>query len=164
MNCPDKEALSAYLDGEAEAPEARALAAHMEECSPCRSRINVLKALKAAVSAAVPVPPMPDDLRRALQGMVRRPEPWWKRIIEEAGAGLMRPAAALSFSMAAVLALTWVVRNRRDERRLDELPVETLLAAHNQYALTMPLAAEERIIAELPVESDDDSAGGADAL
>ena len=107
---------------------------------------------------------MPEDLRRALQGMIPRPAPWWKTLLGELGAGLMRPAAALSFSLAAALTIVWLVRHRPGPSHQDELPVEMLLAAHNQYALTMPLAPEERIVADLPAQFDEETTGGADAL
>jgi len=160
MNCPDKEALSAYLDGETGGSESAALAGHLEGCGLCRARLKTLRAVKAAVSAAVQAPPMPADLRRALQDMIPRPAPWWRRLLGE-GAGPLRPAAAVSFCLAAALALVWAARHRPGRSSRDELPVEMLLAAHSQYELTMPLAPEERIVADLAAQLDEETAGGA---
>lgn len=152
MNCPDKEALSAYLDRQASPAEARDILAHLEKCGACGSRLKVMKAMKAAVASAVDVPPMPEDLRRALEGLAPHREPGWRRFLDELAAGWRRPAAAAALSLAAVLVMVWAARRSADRQR--ELPVEMLLAAHDQYALTVPLAAEERIVSETPPEED----------
>ncbi|HAH05866.1 MAG TPA: hypothetical protein DCM05_04940 [Elusimicrobia bacterium] len=140
MNCPDRDLLSAYVDGELSPSEARELEGHLGACGRCRSKVKTFRALKAAVSAAAPAPAMPDDLKRTLRGMAaRRGEPAWKRSLSELAFGWKSPAAAAAFSLAAVLAVVWAVRRPAPER--EELPVEMLLAAHSEYAKTLPLAA-----------------------
>jgi len=49
MNCPDREDLSAFFDGEA--PE---MAEHVTTCGDCRAFIDDLTAIRAAVVAARP--------------------------------------------------------------------------------------------------------------
>ncbi|MBI5242954.1 MAG: hypothetical protein HY922_04615, partial [Elusimicrobia bacterium] len=68
--------------------------------------------------------------------------------------------AAVSLSLAAALVLVWAARRSGD--RPQELPVEMLLAAHDQYALTVPLAAEERIVSDMPAQFDEDWTEGPD--
>jgi anti-sigma factor RsiW len=157
MTCPDKELLSAFADGELASSEAHGVEDHLKECGRCRSRVKTLRALKAAVSAAAPSPAMPEDLRRVLQGMAARPAAsGWKRFFHELGAGWAGAATAAAFSLAAVLAVVWVVRQRPPDRQ-EELPLEMLLAAHNQYARTMPLAPEEGLVAGMPEEEGPDA-------
>lgn len=58
---PDDEALSAYLDGEADAAELATVRAHLDSCAACRDRINALGAvrdvLQAAARTPLPIPP-----------------------------------------------------------------------------------------------------------
>jgi anti-sigma factor RsiW len=97
VSCPSFESLSAYADGEAAPQESAATAAHLHGCPRCGLTLRGIRARKAAV-AALPVPPMPRDLRRDLLGLARRAEPR-----RPAGWAWLRPA--LGFALAAALAL-----------------------------------------------------------
>jgi len=61
MNCPDRETLSAYFDGEA--PE---IGEHIRACGDCRAFLDDLTAIRAAVVAARP------ELRSAVAIKERR--------------------------------------------------------------------------------------------
>jgi hypothetical protein len=142
MNCPGPERLSIFLDegaADGELPE------HLASCGSCRARLRTLRALKAAAARAVVVPPMPADLAEKLLEMgPREPEPWpWRRAL---GGWIWRPSAVVSMGLAAFAAAIWAFHRGEAE----VLPLETLLAAHDQYALTMPLASAEAIVARMP--------------
>lgn len=152
MNCPDAELLSAVLDGEASEAETRSLDRHLGGCAACRSLAAELRGLKAALEAQ-PVPPMPGDLRASLERMAaevsrpRAPARAWLR------AGLWRPALALSLACAALLLA--VIR-----RPGPEIPLDLVLAAHEQYERRLPLAPTEQILAGLPGRLARAEAGG----
>lgn len=143
MRCPGAETLSAYADREA-APEERAqVEGHLPGCAPCRRSLALLARLKSEVRRQ-PTPPLPEDLRRELEGMVPRPPepgPGWRAWLRSAWTPALLTAGAL-----ASLAL-WLNLRTAEE----PVPADFVLAAHRHYALTLPLAETDRILAEMPV-------------
>ncbi|MBI4425353.1 MAG: zf-HC2 domain-containing protein [Elusimicrobia bacterium] len=167
-DCPPREVLSAYVDREANPSEERKVDLHLADCAGCRARVRTLARLKTAVRNQ-PLPPLSPDLRRALERAARQArQGWGARLAESAAraAGALgealraRPLAGLG--LAGILAaLAWSGWRLRAPATV--LPVDLILAAHNQYALTMPLASTERILSELPVQiSQAGDAGGRD--
>jgi len=155
--CPLPEAWSAYVDRETAPGESLALRAHLESCPVCRLEVRAIQAGRKALRAA-PVPAMPDDLRRTLEGMAARrypappaasAAPWglpaWVRF-------LLSPAVLAPAAASALLAALWL--GRREPPRLElaaepvELPMELVVSAHNRYALTLPLAPADELFSE----------------
>ncbi|MEX2245575.1 MAG: zf-HC2 domain-containing protein [Dehalococcoidia bacterium] len=95
---PDIEALSAFLDGGLEAAQARALEAHLASCDVCSGRLDVLRALRAALRE-LPEAETPRSfrLRRA---DIEAPAP-----AAAAAPGWMRLAPALSALSVLVFAV-----------------------------------------------------------
>lgn len=157
MDCPEFEAWSAYADGETAPAESRKLKEHLESCKGCSRKLRSLQAQKSSLASAA-VPAMPADLSAKLRGLsdtmpreaAEEEVSSWTRWLGEIKAGLSRPASA--FSLAAVVCLAfflWAKNSGVFLPRL-EVPVDLLIAAHNQYALTLPLAPAEKIIVEMP--------------
>lgn len=145
-----EETISALIDEEASPSEQVRLRDHLAGCVPCRRYVEILKGFKS-VSGAAPALAMPDDLRRRLIGEARRlqaaaqrPSIWnWKLV----GYGA---ASALAF---ASLLLVYQAKNSSK----DDVPLDVLLAAHNRYAMTMPLAGHEKVLADIPGKAEDDA-------
>jgi len=102
--CPDREILSAWLDGEIDAPWDHALEVHVGSCQDCQSRLERLEATRRALLEA----PMPDwrpameRVRRSLiaRGLARdRPVPVWRRRMS-----LPVPLAAAAILLVMLLA------------------------------------------------------------
>ena len=141
------ELLSAVADGEAEAWESVLVAEHLRDCAACRGEMRLLRGLKAAVRR-VELPPLPADLEDALlREAARRAHPAvagiWARLAQWLRARPPRYAAA-GFAAAALL-LALRLAAGRDE----EVPLSAILAAHDEYALTMPLASREQLDCQL---------------
>ena len=66
MNCPEHEALSAYLDNMLPQPERAELSAHMHDCPVCRAQLQALSELQAALRA-LPSPALGFSLADRLQ-------------------------------------------------------------------------------------------------
>lgn len=148
MECSGfEELLSAYADGEVSLEERGALAAHLRGCLDCRRELELLRTMKTAVKEAAS-PPIPETLSAALLQEARkqrgyaagRAAPW---------AGVRRSLglswATLSFAAAAAAVLAL----RLSLGRAQDIPVDLMLVAHNEYALTMPLSPQELILSDL---------------
>jgi anti-sigma factor RsiW len=113
----DSTTLHAYLDGELDPVNSRALEARLAESAGLRAELERLREQSAAIRATADYHAAPAALRRRIQaslGGAARPEPVWKR--------WWRGAAALTASAAAAAALTlWVVRPSADAVLRDEL-------------------------------------------
>jgi len=153
MSCLDPELLSAYADREAGAEEASRVEAHLDSCPRCRTSLRVIRGLKTGLRDQT-APPMPAGLQASLERLIPgSPEP----VAGTGGLGSWldafrgcrgwRPALGLA---AACSLLVFVLRLGLG--RPDAVPVDLLLAAHNRYAVTLPLAETERILSELPLQ------------
>ena len=102
--CPDREILSAWLDGEIDAPWDRALEEHVGSCQDCRGRLEHLEAVRRSMLEA-PVPdwrPAMERVRSSLvaRGLARVPSaPVWRRRVS-----LPLPAAAAAAVLLLLLA------------------------------------------------------------
>lgn len=147
--CIGEEALSAYLDGEAFGPERVGIDRHLGDCSSCRARLRLLGRLQATLRLQA-VAEMPSDLRRSLQGLVPSAPSHGPLDVPAASLwGALRsncrwPVLAGVGGAAALALLFWPLRGR------GAVPVELLLAAHRQYAVTLPLAQTECLASGLP--------------
>ncbi|MCX5789281.1 MAG: zf-HC2 domain-containing protein [Elusimicrobia bacterium] len=162
-DCPRRDLLSAYVDREANPSEERRVDLHLADCAACRAQVRSLGRLKAAVRNQ-PVPPMPADLRESLMAMARaaqrradggfaaRLSAAWREALDASAraAAALRARPAWGAALAALL-LTVAWGGWQLNRRTF-VPVDLILAAHNQYARTMPLASTEKIMSEMPVQ------------
>lgn len=139
MNCREMdELLNAFIDGQASAGERRLVARHVEECRACGQKLRLVVGIKASVRK-LQAPPAPAALKAALrrEAAKRRKAAWsWP--------ALPRWGLAAAFAAAAAV-VVFVLAPSREE----EVPVDALLAAHSEYALTMPLSPSESIYAGL---------------
>lgn len=139
-----EEALSAFVDGQAEPAEAEAVGLHLKTCPDCARQLRWLKAAKAGLQA-LPQPAMPADLKAALLRAVRPKEPAlaaaWRRLQEA-----FRTPAGYGMSAAFAAACAVLVFNTGPA---EELALEDALAAHSAYALTMPASSPETLYASL---------------
>lgn len=143
MKCPDDELLSAYADREAGLLERFRVRRHAASCPRCRAGLKLASRMKAELAAA-PVPAMPEALARALEGMLPvGPGP--------VPARSARPlSAALAFA-AACAALLMLARRDRTPAA-EDVALDELVAAHESYSGTLPLAQAGTLLAELPEE------------
>lgn len=134
MNC-DKmdELLSALVDDELDAREARVVERHLQGCRECRQKAKVLAAMKGAAKRAGRVE-APADLKEALLAQARRRAP---APAPRTAFALPGYRAGFAAAFAAAVAMVAVLASRGPE---ETIPVDFMLAAHNGYALTQPLA------------------------
>ena len=107
MSCPARETglLSGWLDGELDADEAAALAAHVARCPHCADEVQALEAVSEAVSAVVPDPDPArwSAFQRELTGelereaALRRPLGWARRGLLAAAGLLLAVGPGLVF-------------------------------------------------------------------
>jgi len=82
--CPDREILSAWLDGEIDAPWDRALEEHVGSCPECRALLERLEAVRRTLLEA-PVPDWRPAMERVRSSLVARgfasekAAPVWRR-------------------------------------------------------------------------------------
>jgi len=148
------ESLTAYADGRASEAEAREVSRHLEGCGACARELRWMKAGKAALGA-LPRPALPPELRAALlkEAAKRRGSPlrgFWAWLASP------RVGAPVGLAFAAAAALLML----RHYRGAEEIPLEDMLAAHEEYALTMPAAAQDVLYLQLGVRVE----GGSDDL
>jgi anti-sigma factor RsiW len=102
--CPDREILSAWLDGEIDAPWDRALEEHVGSCPDCRARLERLEAVRRSLLEA-PVPDWRPAMERVRSSLVSRgfasekAAPVWRRRVS-----LPMPLAVAAALLVMVLA------------------------------------------------------------
>jgi anti-sigma factor RsiW len=102
--CPDREILSAWLDGEIDAPWDRALEEHVGSCPDCRARLERLEGVRRSLLEA-PVPDWRPAMERVRSSLVSRglasekAAPVWHRRVS-----MPVPLAAAAVLLVMVLA------------------------------------------------------------
>jgi anti-sigma factor (TIGR02949 family) len=123
VNCQDVETrLGAYLDGELDAAETAAIAAHIRGCPGCAASLDRLRAVRTAVRAELPAYRAPDMLRMRIRDAVRDAAPSVSPPLTPAWSWLA-VAAAVALAMVG----TWKVAS---DRAAATLLTEEVLAAH----------------------------------
>jgi len=102
MNLHDElDMLSAYLDGELDAPERARLDSHLPTCAECRTTLDAIRVTVADL-ATLPIPePTPQDswaLRSAIR-RERRPVRRWQRLAIAAGGVAAAAVATLAIAL-----------------------------------------------------------------
>ncbi len=141
MNCQEmQEKIGAFADGEASPREAWDVDRHLDACRACRRSLRLALSLKAAIRRA-PSPALPAELRASLLKEAALAEPSRKsagsRILRPLGFGL---ATAMAFGALALVVRFWAAE--------DEVPMEVILAAHEDYERTRPLAVRKLILTD----------------
>lgn len=140
MNCTEiEELLGAYVDRQTLPGEEAQVALHLAECPSCLRQARWLSAAKAGI-AALPAVEVPADLGAGILARMKQeramPMPWYRSV------GPIWKGAAFA-AVAGVLAVT-----RLALVPSDELPLDEALAAHDEYALTLPGACREELYAD----------------
>lgn len=94
--------ISAYVDGELPADQARSLEAHASQCENCRKETQAIRLLTNATSAVEPVEP-PADLRSRIAAAVAETErtiPVWSRLTGSLANWLTSRAAKVAYATA----------------------------------------------------------------
>lgn len=153
MSCDNfEEKISAFVDKELSPSETVSVARHIETCAQCHREVRLLGKMKS-VARGIAGPAMPDSLRQTLLAQARKSQrreafSLWRWLCAQWQIPSIRYGTASAFA-AASIALA-VVSSGSNE----ELPIDVLLAAHDQYSMTMPLAPAEAVLARLPERMD----------
>ena len=153
MSCDNfEEKISAFVDRELNEVETAEVSAHLETCAGCRGEVRLLEKMKSA-ARGISGPPMPDSLRQALLAQARKSQrreafSLWGWLAAQWRVPSIRYGAASAFAAASIVFAVF------SSGRNEELPLDVLLAAHDQYSMTMPLAPAETVLARLPERMD----------
>ncbi|MBI4387368.1 MAG: zf-HC2 domain-containing protein [Elusimicrobia bacterium] len=148
MSCEPEDVLSAYADGELDPARRARVDAHVSGCGSCKTTVRLFARFKEGLRSEA-APEMPASLRRSLEEMVGArdaPTGWLDRLASSNFVWRRAVVAALC-ACAVLAAALWRGSVFGDV----EVPMDLVLAAHDRYALTMPLASQETILARLPV-------------
>lgn len=149
-DCQDmeEELLEAYADEEVSAAERKRVSTHLHSCPLCRKKLRWIAASKASVRGAA-VPAMPADLKRALLDEAARhrraKEPGlWERAGEFWRTRPWEIGFAAAFAATALIAAV-----RLSVGETQPLPLDAVLAAHNDYVRTMPLSSQDQLLPDV---------------
>jgi len=142
--CPDREIISAYLDGEIEAPWNAAIAEHLASCPACASLHagltetgRILREEQLADWRA----PM-ERVRRALRSHIppqRREVPLWERKVS-----ISLPMAALTAALLLFLGATLVVTQLRP--RVGLVRITKAPAGGTEIQISAPISELETLL------------------
>ena len=107
-----KEQLSAYVDREVDATEARTIAAHLEHCAPCAEAEHAEQGIKALVHDRSARHLAPPHLRARIQHTLAQAQPSFGQLLRELWTLHPRPAfAALAAIVLCVSTLSFFGSN-----------------------------------------------------
>ncbi len=107
-----KEQLSAYVDREIDATQARALAAHLEQCPPCAEAAHAEQGIKTLVHDRASRLDAPPQLRARIRRTLAQAQPSFGQLLRELWTLHPRPAfAALAAVVLLAGALTFLGEN-----------------------------------------------------
>jgi predicted anti-sigma-YlaC factor YlaD len=148
--CPDREILSAYLDGEIGAPWNRAIAEHVASCDACREIYGRLEQTRRALHGEGALEwkaPMERVRREILSHAARAPLSVWRRAVA-VPLPVAVLAAVLLLTLGVSLALS-IVRTNIGFVRITRAP-----AGGTEYQFAVPVDKVEALLK---------SVGGGDA-
>jgi anti-sigma factor RsiW len=134
MECPYTGQIGAYLDGELDAAQRRALEAHLSACEACAREVAEVRSLKALFAAAE----YPALAGRAVERLHDQAESLYER-------GTLRIARALS-GLAACLLIAgslWLSQSRPPHA--DVQPALAVSAAYTQADPLIPVEVAEQV-------------------
>ncbi|HVE14060.1 MAG TPA: hypothetical protein VNI01_11740 [Elusimicrobiota bacterium] len=148
MSCLSWEEVCDSLHGEGGASFLERARAHLSGCAACSAEAGSAERTRLRAEL-LPVPPMPRELRAALVAMAREADaarrPGWRERLAAAG---LAPAALAAAAAAAALFLG--ARGPAPLEAKIEVPLDLLIAAHQQYARTLPLSAPDELETRMP--------------
>jgi anti-sigma factor RsiW len=145
MTCPLwEDQLNAFVDGELHGSEKEDLIHHLRSCAACQRGRELLVIIKQSVSVAIPCPQTPPELSMELlrkAAEIKRPSLKEPRFTWPLSWGL-----GLAFA-AALIAFGLGIFQRPPQKQ--ELSLNWILAAHNKYAMSLPLSQQELALPRL---------------
>ncbi len=133
-----EESLNAFVDGELQGSEKEELMSHLRSCSACQSERELLSALKQSVGAALPCPQTPPELSMELLKKASE--------MGRLKAKSVRFAWPFSWGLGLAFAAAVIALGLGISRQIhppQEVSLDWILAAHNEYAMSLPLSQQE---------------------
>lgn len=143
MECENvRSKLIAFVDGELENAEQKAVREHLDGCPECYRVAGQLEKLPGVLRAWKAGEP-PEDLYTSLQSKLDGRESWWRKVLTPAFAG----KAALRFAEAAAIVLITLVVSGRFQKPSpaqpdDDLATINLYITEHQEAVVQAASAE----------------------
>lgn len=145
MNCKERDSLTAYLDGELTAAEARILRAHIAECAECRAEIELLRRSYDALACLDEVS-VPETLAPGVKARVRR-----RRSVRPVFAfvGLAAAMALVVFALDIMSRMEFTVGTETDDSVAVASAGEGILTAEDMDAIGNLGLLDEDILGDL---------------
>ncbi|HVO40913.1 MAG TPA: zf-HC2 domain-containing protein [Spirochaetia bacterium] len=148
--CPDRQIISAYLDGEIEAPWDKAIAEHLASCVACRSLYDRMAETKRALreDPVVDVQGSMERVRRQLRErvrpVVREPAVWARRV------SLPLPLAALAAALLLFFGITLAITQFRP--RIGLVRITKAPAGGTEIQISAPISELETLLKTVGAE------------
>ena len=148
--CPDREIISAYLDGEIDAPWERAVAEHVAGCASCRSLYERLAETRRVLRADQPADwqaPMERVRAQLAQGASRRSREaalWARRV------AIPFPIAALVAALLLFFGITLAVTQLRP--RFGLVRITKAPAGGTEIQISAPISELETLLKSVGAE------------
>ncbi len=134
-----EENINALVDGELTGTEKEQTLMHLAQCPACQKEKEILLLLKKGAASTEYIPAMPESLAQEIISSLKRKERPQNQIKH---AWPLRLSLTLSFGFAAAMALL-LFRSRFFPKPSSEPSLNWILAAHNEYAMSLPLSQTE---------------------
>jgi len=144
MNCKERDSLTAYLDGELTAAEARILRAHIAECAECRAEIELLRRSYDALACLDEVS-VPETLAPRIKARMRH------RSVRPVFAfvGLAAAMALVVFALDIMSRMEFTVGTETDDSVAVASAGEGILTAEDMDAIGNLGLLDEDILGDL---------------
>jgi anti-sigma factor RsiW len=142
--CPDREILSAYLDGEIDSPWDKAIGDHVAACVRCRSVLERLEETRRILREE-PIVDWTEPMERVRRGIltrvppVPRPAPAWRRQVS-----LPLPLAVLAGVLLVVLGISLAVFVAR--ANIGFVKITRAPAGGTEYMFAVPVDKVEALL------------------
>jgi hypothetical protein len=148
--CPDRKIISAYLDGEIEAPWDKAIAEHMASCAACRSLHDRLAETKRALreepvaDVRGPMERVRRQLREKARPVPREPAVWARRVT------MPLPLAALAAALLLFFGITLAITQFRP--RIGLVRITKAPAGGTEIQISAPISELETLLKSVGAE------------
>jgi anti-sigma factor RsiW len=134
-----EENINALVDGELKGTEKEKTLIHLEKCPTCQKEKEILLLLKRGAASIEYIPAMPESLGQEIISSLKRKEIPQTRLKH---AWPLRLSLVASFGFAAAMALL-LFKTQFLHKPSREPSLSWILAAHNEYAMSLPLSQTE---------------------